>query len=386
MAQAVLPHASAACPQHGFRFGFLDLLKTVASNLIVLHHLAFYGPMTDCLRPLAPELFHWFGTQARIAVQVFLVIGGFLAARALTPRGLPGVDAPLHVVARRLLKLMPPYAVAVALAVAASSLAGMWMTHRSVSPPPTPAQLAAHVLLLQDILKYPAQSAGVWYVAIDFQLFALLTLLLWLAGRAAPRRTTAWIVPALVTAGISASLLYFNRDQSWDAWNVYFFGSYGLGALAWWASDPARTRTSKALLLAAMLIPALAGLALEFRTRIAVALLTAIALAVCGRSDLSLSGRRFPLIDALGRISYAVFLVHFSVCLVVNALFARFVPTLPWAQAAGVLLAWSASIAAGAAFYRWVEMPLGRLATCVPGMRAARNRAIGGHADSAFRA
>jgi peptidoglycan/LPS O-acetylase OafA/YrhL len=45
---------------------------------------------------------------------------------------------------------------------------------------------------------------------------------------------------------------------------------------------------------------------------------------------------------------------------VVNAGFTRFVSDQPHEQAFGMLVAWVASLAAGAAFYRWVEVPLGR--------------------------
>lgn len=69
------------------RLAFIDALKAVASQLIVLHHLAFYGPMSDVANGLAPALFSWLSQDARIAVQIFLVIGGFLAARTLAPTG-----------------------------------------------------------------------------------------------------------------------------------------------------------------------------------------------------------------------------------------------------------------------------------------------------------
>jgi peptidoglycan/LPS O-acetylase OafA/YrhL len=65
----------------------------------------------------------------------------------------------------------------------------------------------------------------------------------------------------------------------------------------------------------------------------------------------------------MATISFSVFLVHFPVCLVVNAAFTRFVSDQPHEQALGMLLAWAASLAAGAAFYRWVELPLGRVLT-----------------------
>lgn len=69
------------------QFGVINLLKAVAAQLIVLHHLAFYGRMADHARPLMPDLIDWLADDARIAVQVFLVIGGFLVAKSLGPRG-----------------------------------------------------------------------------------------------------------------------------------------------------------------------------------------------------------------------------------------------------------------------------------------------------------
>ncbi len=64
------------------RLVFIDALKALASQLIVLHHLAFYGPMSDYAQTIAPDLISWLYDYARIAVQVFLVIGGFLTTQA----------------------------------------------------------------------------------------------------------------------------------------------------------------------------------------------------------------------------------------------------------------------------------------------------------------
>ena len=65
----------------------IDALRALASILIVLHHLAFYGPMADHVRPVWPRLWQWMANDARMAVQVFLVLGGYLAARSLAPAG-----------------------------------------------------------------------------------------------------------------------------------------------------------------------------------------------------------------------------------------------------------------------------------------------------------
>lgn len=340
------------------RLGSIDLLKAVASQLIVLHHLAFYGPMAHHARPLAPGLIDWLDEHARIAVQVFLVVGGFMAARALSPHGAPGMTRPLRALWRRYLRVAPPYVVALGLAVAASALARTWMTNDAISAAPTVAQLLAHVALLQDVLGYEALSAGVWYIAIDVQLYALLSMLLWLAGRIARNRPLPGLVPALVTAGVAASLLHFNRDPHWDIWALYFFGSYGLGALAWWGSIPRRRPAASGALLTAALLLTIGALATDFRLRIAVALATAALLVATRRIEsLSRLGTG-PLAGFFGRISLALFLVHMPVCLAVSAAFTRFAGPATGVQAAGALLAWVASITAAAAFHRWVEVPL----------------------------
>jgi peptidoglycan/LPS O-acetylase OafA/YrhL len=343
------------------QFGLINVMKAVAAQLIVLHHLAFYGPMADVAHPLWPALIDWLGGSARIAVQLFLVISGFLAARSLAPTGHAGMAAPLRAIGRRYAKLAPAFVVATLLTTVACAVAAVWMRHDSISPPATLEQLGAHALLLHGVLGYPSVAAGAWYVAIDFQLYAALVLLLWLAGVVAGQRPLPWLMPVTIALCVTLSLLDFNLDADWDNWAPYFFGSYGLGVMAWWASDPRRQPGAVALLGALTLVPAAAGLLVEFRSRIALALLVACALFLFGRVKTTSQGRAWSVINGLGRISYSVFLVHFAVCLLVNAMFTRFVPLEPAWQALGMLLAWAASLAGGAAFYRGVEAPLGRM-------------------------
>ena len=342
------------------QFGLINLLKAGAAQLIVLHHLAFYGPMADHVRGMWPALIDWLGGSARIAVQVFLVIGGFLAAKSLSPSGHAGLSDPVAAIWRRYAKLAPPFIVATLLAALASSLASALMTHESISPAPTLSQLGAHALLLHGVLGYPSLSAGAWYVAVDFQLYAVMVLLLWLAGLAVGRRRTPWLMPVLIALGVSLSLWYFNLDAEWDNWAAYFFGSYGLGVLAWWASDARREPGTVTAMVAMTVLPALAALAFEYRSRIALALAVAGVLFLFGRAKTTSEGRAWSAVNGLAKVSYSVFLIHFPVCLLVNAVFTRYVPAEPALQAFGMLVAWGASLAAGAAFFKWVEAPMAR--------------------------
>lgn len=337
------------------RFPFIDALKAIASQLIVLHHLAFYGPMSDFAEDLAPQLIAWLSQEARIAVQAFLVIGGFLAARGLAPHGRLTAEAPLAVLAKRYRKLVTPYLVALLLAIAGATLARLWMAHDSIPEPPDVRQFLAHTALLHNLLGYDALSAGVWYVAIDFQLFGLLLGILWLArgiGAGAGRAVSAPAIGLCLVSGLAAaSLFHFNRDADWDNWGLYFFGSYALGALAYWASG--RARRPFWLLLIALVV--IAALLTDFRSRIALALVVALALGIARRSALLDDWPQNRVLSWLGQISYSVFLAHFPICLIVNALFSRFAQDAPEIQAVGMLLAWLASIAGGALFHRFVE-------------------------------
>jgi peptidoglycan/LPS O-acetylase OafA/YrhL len=335
------------------RLPVIDALKGIASQLIVLHHLSFYGPMSDVVSPFLGGVVGWLSANGRIAVQVFLVMGGYMAARALAPHGRANFGSPLSVMIRRYKRLSIPYVIAIGVAIVAAALARHWADFDSTPAKPSLYQLFANLLMVQNIVGQDSLSAGLWYVAIDLQLYCGLTALLWLASR----QSGQWLAPMLVVIGMTASLVYFNRAAAFDIWGIYFFGSYGLGALTWWAT------TSKRPITMATLIAVIVTLALilDFRTRIAVALAVAALLFASSMvrplqgSEASQTGvERF--VAWLGRISYSVFLVHYPICLLVNAGVTRFFADNHLANGLGLILALIASTLAGAAFHRHVEL------------------------------
>ncbi|MEI7612609.1 MAG: acyltransferase [Betaproteobacteria bacterium] len=334
------------------RLAFIDALKAIASQLVVLHHLAFYGPMSDVARELAPALFSWLSQDARIAVQIFLVIGGFLAAKALAPNGTLLTQAPLTLLKKRYFKLVIPYFAAVVLCIIFSSIARHLIEHDSIPGRPTLLQILAHLTLLQSLLDFDSLSAGVWYIAIDFQLFSLLLALLWLA------RTTGQGISHVPKLGVAfvavlslASLFYFNRSATWDNWALYFFGSYALGALTYWATLSER----KPIWLFTIAMVVTAALSIDFRSRIVLALITALALGLSCHFGFLENTPKSKVLAYLGKISYSVFLAHFPVILVINALVTRLSPDSLALNAFGFIFAWAASIASGALFYRFIE-------------------------------
>ena len=336
----------------------IDALKALAAQLIVLHHLSAYGPLADAVHGLAPQLMAVFYDYGRMAVQVFLVVGGYLSARGLSPARLPLCGAPAQLLAQRYLRLMLPFFAAVLLTLASSALVACWLPSL-VPTSVSAAQLLAHALLLHDLLGYEALTVGAWYVAIDLQLFALLLGLLWLA-RQVPRARI--LAPALVLLLTLASLWVFHLDAGLAVWSLHFFGAYGLGPLAHWLS----LSQWRGRWLGMLTVLVVAALIHDFRGRSALALATVLLLIWLQHRHASgqpLLRRKRPsaVLAHFGTHSYALFLVHFPICLLVNALFEHKDAAPAWIAVLAMVAAWLLSNLAAVPFHRWIEAPVGRL-------------------------
>ena len=339
----------------------VDALKALAAQAIVLHHLAAYGPLADAVHGLLPDLIETLYRHGRLAVQVFLVVGGFLSARTVSMRGGLMRGSPIELLWRRYLRLALPFMAAVSVTLACGALVRPWLPDlvpESVSLP----QLLSHGLLLHGVLGQEALTVGAWYVAADFQLFALLLLVMALARRLSLSRPLRQLAaPLLVLLLATASLWGFNRVSAMDDWAPYFFGAYGLGALVHWIGLTKRPGRYLALISAI----ALAGLAIEWRDRIAVALLAAWVLAWLQARHQNGQGlvpaAVAPLLAGAGTHSYALFLVHYPILLLLNTLFVQQEMQGPFAGLSLMFLAWALANLAALPFYRWIEQPAGRL-------------------------
>lgn len=332
----------------------IDVFKVFAAQLIVWHHLSAYGPIAAAIETQWPMLIDRLYHDARLAVQVFLVIAGYLAAQSLRHRPILHIG---HSLFKRYVRLAPPFIAALLWVMATVALARPFVHADWLPQAPHLLQFVAHALLLSQLLDIPALSSGVWYVAIDFQLYALMAVMAYGVRRIRfwHRRFATQALSLAVLLLCVLSLCWFNLDQTWDNWALYFFGAYGLGILAAWSK---RSRFDASVFVAALTL-ALVSLSVVFRTRLCLAMVTATVLAL--KQDHMQWGQwgqwqRYT--HRLANSSYAQFLTHFGVIVLFNALwtiehFAHPVLALGFA-----LITWLCSIAIGLLFHERVENAL----------------------------
>lgn len=333
------------------RIVIIDILKILAAQLIFWHHWSAYTPMADVVALTWPSGVNFFYHSARMAVQVFLVCAGFLSAKTFVNQN---VDQFLSPIMERYLRLVPLYLLAICVTAILSFMLAQGMTPRILPTQEGLFQWMAHILLLQDILHMPAMSAGIWYVAIDLQLFACLCLLLWVLKNS---NQQMHVVKASVGIAILtlASAWFFNLQPEWDGWAVYFFAAYGLGVLTAWASI---YKQSLMVWIMCILLLALSCWVYP-RDRLLLSLATSLILIMANNWRIqSYSIHRW--IDGLSNSTYALFLFHFPFLMLMTALWGVLgIDSFNWAliySITGCLAMGLLSLGLNA----WVETPIKR--------------------------
>jgi peptidoglycan/LPS O-acetylase OafA/YrhL len=349
------------------QYCLIDGLKVLAAQIIVLHHCVSYGQLALAASLQLPNVSSILFDYGRYAVQVFLVVAGYLAAQSVektiairhSNTSAFGAQLVMQLAIRRYLRLVGPYVVALLITIVCAALARQWSADEYIGQTETIAQVLAHLFLLQGVLEYESISAGVWYVAIDWQLFTALAVVYAVFQRQIVRI-------GIISILIVASLLYFNRHASFENSFIYFIGAYGLGILAYWAGSLNAIQTSvnhasakKILLVIACILFLSALHSVWLRNYLALG----VAFLLLYAGNRPYSHPQSWLASAMQWASaraYCAFLIHFAFILLANtALLALHVesPVIGLSMIALVsVLSWIAA----AYLYRWVELPIGR--------------------------
>jgi peptidoglycan/LPS O-acetylase OafA/YrhL len=319
----------------------VDVLRAVAAIMVCLFHFTngqHHFWEVSVLRPVGA--FGWMG------VEVFFVISGFIVPYSMARANYMLALWP-RFMAKRLIRLEPPYLVSIGLVMLLGLAASATPGFRGQPIDWQLSQVAAHVGYLNAFLGLPWLNPVYWSLAVEFQFYVLVGLALPALSMGTPATriglvallaalplllpTTkgGLVIPCLpfFAAGLFTFLLAQGLIQRWVYWS--------------------------ALLALAIYLFVVSGLALMLSAALPAAIIATVRLPRIGP------------IAWLGTISYSIYLLHVPVGGRVMNLASRLAPT-PATEAAAVAIAFAASISAAYALYTLVERPARDLAGAVP--------------------
>jgi peptidoglycan/LPS O-acetylase OafA/YrhL len=317
------------------RLETIDILRGFASLSVVIFHSTSQFPAG-----IAKEI----STYGALGVQVFFVISGFILPYSLDRAGYT-ISSFFRFVARRIMRLDPPYfaslAITILLFYASGVVPGLSGQEFHVSL----TRLLLHVGYLTGFAGLEWYNVVYWTLAIELQYYLLIGLLFPLIAH---RRRIVSLV-TLVALGASAALV---RNELFI---FYWILPFVLGMIAFQLKTR-RIGTAEYLLLTA--ITAGAMYYLMGPSSLSASLATTLVIAF-----FTIKGNR--VFHFLGAISYSLYLIHVPIAGRVVNLGERLSPGFPLRIVIS-LVAVGAAIFAAYLLYRFVERPAQRWAATMP--------------------
>lgn len=172
------------------RLGYIDGFRALAVSLVIVHHayedLRHSGD--DLLRSnsVLLRLIGWIGAHGYLGVQLFFVLSGFCLAYPPLQRRAEGKTnwfVPSQFFARRTLRILPPYYVALAFFVLVNMGLAAVHLNRLVRPI-SPLDLLTHIALVHNLTQFNMSIVGpFWTLGLEWQWYfvfpPLLLLCIW---------------------------------------------------------------------------------------------------------------------------------------------------------------------------------------------------------------
>lgn len=351
----------------------LDTLRALAVTLVVLHHYVLF--VSD-----APT-FGWVGEIGWVGVDLFFALSGYLIGNQIfAAMKSPAGFSLRSFYARRFLRTLPNFYVVLALYF-------LWPAFRGDAPL---LPLWKYLTFTQNYQLEPGTAfSHAWSLSIEEQFYMVLPALALLVGALARSMRVAWLLVALAFAGgmlyrADAWIEVVEGERYWmrNYYKYIYYSTFAradellagvaLAMLRHYHAGAWRTLTrhGHAMLAGGVAVTALAcwaflrdrygfGMTVFGYPMLALGFAMLIVAAVADHS--LLRSLRVPGAERLALWSYAVYLTHKQVCILLaeRARLAGFDPESPLTIAA--LLA--ASLASGWLLYRLVETPFMALRT-----------------------
>jgi peptidoglycan/LPS O-acetylase OafA/YrhL len=202
----------------------LDGVRGAAATFVVLHHM-WLVTWPGFPRDTGPWWLGWL-LYGHLAVAVFIVVSGF--SLALAPSRDDGSlrGGARRFFRRRAWRILPPYWAALII----STLITASLLHPHLGPAETAKALAVHGLLLQDLIGSATPNGAFWSIAVEWQIYFLFPVILWLGRKRSIEVAVALTVVAALLAHEAAGL--GSPLGKIDGLTPQFLALFALGILA----------------------------------------------------------------------------------------------------------------------------------------------------------
>lgn len=344
------------------RFAFVDSLRGIAALAIMFFHLWWYYDN------FSGDFVNEVMMRLRGGVQILLVISGFVIAYTLRRTWFTFNEVALFI-GRRLVRLVPAYWVAIAIAMLTDVVCDyVWDLPKPIEGPHSISRTLAHMMFVQDILKHDALSAGLWTLCIEMQFYFVAILGWGLAQRLFPRPDVAKATPSAVGLLVVFApwaivcLFTWRQMSSTEHLVIHFLWMFFLGMITWWALDKAVPLPAFAIIIAIGLGDLCYNS--DWRYQNTVALTTALMIFAAGYTQRLHVWLNWSPLQYLGKISYSLYLIHFPVSHLISSVGRQWYNDSPSPLETTLILSTAVivSLVAAQLLYMLVEAPSARWA------------------------
>ena len=233
--------ANVAVPRP--RYNYVEGIRALACLTVVLNHAvaeAFPVLYQVDIPPMLSFLRLWFAFGHH-AVTAFIVVSGFCLGLPLAAGDFSKPVAFGQFMARRIARIVPPYyaALVISLLVCFAMFKFPSGMHFDFSAHPRPSDIAAHVLLIQNVFGTGQINYSLWSIATELHIYMLFPFLV-----AMLRKRNGWIAAAAIAVA-AYGISYLVMDTRLDRAAVHFVGAFICGIAASWVTrseHPVATR------------------------------------------------------------------------------------------------------------------------------------------------
>lgn len=349
---------TSTSPPINNRLAFADGLRGLAALWVVLYHMA-EGHHIDTIKATMPSflftpIFEW----GHLGVAIFFVLSGFVMGLTAYNVVFDRQNA-LKFIARRLLRLVPPYYFAIVFALFFLFIKAK-ATGTTYSAPDADI-LLHHLLFTQGLFNVPYINVVFWTLCIEVQFYIAFALLLWASDALKQVSNQPQLRFYTMTIISSLALLWpLNLVQTtlWQGGFIGFWYSFLAGVMVCWASLQKELLLKFTIIFCIGLL--LIGLYYQGSFAITASITAAIILFASLKNHMG-NWLNWAWLQWLGVVSYSLYLLHNPVTGASANIVKRIAPAGVAGELMTVTISMMACLVAAQLSYLIIERPSIRL-------------------------